>query len=178
MTEPVAVLVFVALTAIALAASAHAWRAKQTYGAFRFLAFECIALLVALNIGRWFQASTSIRQLISWALLLASSALALHGVHLLREVGGAQERLMEDTQLVVERGAYRYIRHPLYASLLLFSWAVFFKGADRTSAVLALAASLFLYATASYEERHNTERFGYEYTEYMGRTKMFIPHLF
>ena len=84
---------------------------------------------------------------------------------------------MEDTQAVVEVGAYRYIRHPLYASLMFFGWGVFFKGLDLPSGVLAMAATAFWIATARCEERFNVAHFGTAYSEYMKRTKMFVPFM-
>lgn len=82
---------------------------------------------------------------------------------------------MEDTRTVVHAGAYRYIRHPLYASLLFFGWGVFLKRMDPVSAALASTATLFWIAAARYEERFNIQRFGAEYSEYEKRTKMLIP---
>ena len=73
--------------------------------------------------------------------------------------------------------AYRFIRHPLYASLMLFGWGVFLKGADLPSGALALTATSFWIATARYEERFNIECLGVSYSEYMKRTKMFVPFL-
>jgi protein-S-isoprenylcysteine O-methyltransferase Ste14 len=84
---------------------------------------------------------------------------------------------MEDTQAVVEIGAYRYIRHPLYASLMLLGWGVFFKGVDFPSGILAFGATIFWIMTARYEERFNLERLGAAYSEYMERTKKFVPFL-
>jgi protein-S-isoprenylcysteine O-methyltransferase Ste14 len=78
-------------------------------------------------------------------------------------------------QTLVEVGAYRHIRHPLYASLLFFGWGVFFKGLDLPSVVLALAATAFWIAAARYEEHFNVAHFGAAYTEYIKRTKMFVP---
>lgn len=169
------VILFGVISLVALVASIDAWRTKQMYGLFRFLGFECIALLVAWNGDGWFRNPFSIRQLLSWTIFAASCALAVHGFHLLRSIGGARRRVIEDTQSVVQVGAYRYIRHPLYASLLFFGWGVFFKGVDIPSGVLASIATAFWYATARYEERFNIDRFGAAYSEYMEHTKMFVP---
>lgn len=170
-------LLFAGLTIGAVAASIHAWRTQQTYGFTRFLAFESLVLLIVWNARRWFHDPLSIRQIISWSTMAAATVLAGHGVHLLKTVGRSQKRIMEDTLTVVEVGAYRYIRHPLYASLLFLGWGVFFKGADLLSGILASTATLFWIATARYEERFNVAHFGEAYSEYMGRTKMFIPFL-
>lgn len=171
------VLLLVTLTAVALVASAHSWRTRQAYGFFRFLGFEALAGLITWNASRWFHDPLSIPQLISWATLATATLLAAHGVHLLRVVGKARSRIMEDTRAVVEVGAYRYIRHPLYSSLVLLGWGVFFKGMDLPSATLALAATGFFAATARYEEDFNIHLFGSAYNDYMRRTKMFVPFL-
>lgn len=177
MIDPVKLLLFVVLSAGAVALSLHARRTQQTYGLYRFFAFEALVLLIVQNASRWFREPLSIRQIVSWVFLAASLALAVHGFYLLRVLGRAQERMVEETQTVVEFGAYRYIRHPLYASLMLFGWGVFFKGVDLPSGSLALAATAFLIGTARYEEGFNIDRFGAAYSEYMKRTKMFIPFL-
>jgi protein-S-isoprenylcysteine O-methyltransferase Ste14 len=177
MLDPLKLLIFIALSTVAVAASIHAWRTQQAYGFFRFFAFESLAFLIAWNARRWFREPLSIQQIVSWSIMTMSAVLAAHGVHLLKSVGKSQGRVMEDTRTVVEVGAYRYIRHPLYASLMLFGWAVFLKGTDLPSGALALTATTFRIATARYEERLNIDRLGASYTEYMKRTKMFVPFL-
>ncbi|HDY75996.1 MAG TPA: isoprenylcysteine carboxylmethyltransferase family protein [Candidatus Marinimicrobia bacterium] len=170
-------LLFVVLSALAVVASLHAWRNQQVYGFFRFLAFETLALLIVWNISCWFRDPFSIQQIISWTILAISTVLAAHGFYLLKTVGKAQARIMENTRRLVEVGAYRYIRHPLYASLILFGWGVFFKGADLLSIALVSMATVLWFLSARYEERFNIDRFGEEYSQYMERTKMFIPFL-
>ena len=176
--SPIQIGTFVVLTLLAVVASVHSWRTKQAYGFFRFLAFETLAILIVWNVDRWFHDPYSIPQIISWTLFVVVTVLAIHGVHLLRVVGRSESRIMEDTQSVVEVGAYRYIRHPLYSSLVLFGWGVFLKGLDIPSAALALASTAFFVATARYEEKFNIEHFGPAYSDYMKRSKMFIPFLF
>ena len=175
MIGPSGLLLVLVLSALAVAASLHAWRTHEACGLVRFLAFESLALLIGWNARRWFSEPLSVSHLVSWSLLAGSTVLALHGSHLLRAVGRAQIRIIEDTRFLVQVGAYRYIRHPLYASLLVFGWGVFFKGSDLPSAVLAAAASVFLFLTARHEERFNIDRFGAAYSEYMRRTRMFVP---
>ncbi len=170
-------LLFILLSFVAILSSVHGWRTRQAYGFFRFFGFETLALIVVWNSGHWFRDPLSLPQIISWTLLVSSFVLAAHGVHLLRSVGIARERVMEATQRLVEVGVYRHIRHPLYASLILFGWGVFFKGIDWVSAALAVAAMALFYVTARFEEGFNIEQFGPDYVEYMKRTKMFIPFL-
>lgn len=178
MFGPREALLFAGLSAVAAGASLHALRERQAYGLFRFLAFEALAALIALNATRWFRDPLSPRQLVSWSILAVAMILATHGLHLLRSVGRARRRLMEDTEQIVEIGAYRVIRHPMYASLLLLGWGAFFKGVDVTSGALAVLATALLIATARSEERFNVVRFGEAYTQYARRTKMFVPFIY
>ena len=75
-------------------------------------------------------------------------------------------------------GIYRYIRHPLYSSLLFLAWGALLKAPAPASAALAVLASAALVATARAEERENTAKFGEEYTRYMRATKRFLPLVF
>jgi protein-S-isoprenylcysteine O-methyltransferase Ste14 len=86
-------------------------------------------------------------------------------------------KVPQTTQLVTT-GAFKYIRHPLYSSLLLLAWGVFFKHPSWIGCGVALGATAFLLATAKAEEVENVRYFGTEYHAYMQRTKMFIPFVF
>ncbi len=84
----------------------------------------------------------------------------------------------EKTTTLVTFGLYRYIRHPLYSSLLLLTWGVFFKSPAILGVILALTATGFLVATAKIEEAEDIRYFGAAYVEYMRRSKRFFPFLF
>lgn len=97
-----------------------------SHGFFRFFAFESIIVLVLLNLEQWFNDPFSAFQIVSWALLLGSIILATHGFYLLLRIGRPEGKIENTTKLVMQ-GAYKYIRHPLYTSLLLFGWGRFVK---------------------------------------------------
>jgi len=156
--------------------SRNSLRKPSSHGFFRFFAFECILLLILVNVEHWFREPFSAAQIISWLLLLSSLIMAVHGFYLLRVVGRPKGGI-EDTSVLVRRGAYRYIRHPLYSSLLLFAWGTFLKDPSLLSIFLAVVASAFLVATARIEEVENIRKFGDDYVTYMRETKMFIPFL-
>ncbi len=144
---------------------------------FRFFAFECTLGLVVLNADFWFLDPASVLQILSWLLLVGSLLLALHGFHMLRSFGAPQEDL-ENTTEVVTTGAYRFIRHPLYGSLLLLGLGAFLKSPSEYGLVLVILLAVFLYATARVEEVDNLKRFGQTYADYMEATRMFIPYIF
>ncbi len=161
-------------------------RSLRSHGFYRFFAFELLAALVLLNVPVWFRDPLSARQLASWCLGAASIGLAVEGFRLLRLVGGPAPAAARDANLAFENtttlvtvGAYRFIRHPLYASLVALAWCAYLKDPlAPVGTALTLAASGFLAATAAAEERENLEAFGAPYAAYMTRTKRFIPFLF
>lgn len=160
-------------------------RVPRSHGFYRFLAWECILALFLLNVGEWFHDPFSPAQLLSWLLLLVSLYLVLHGVYLLRRFGhpdrrrgGARLIGVERTTRLVTRGVYRYIRHPLYGSLLFLAWGILLKHPTWGAGLLALAATGLLVATARADERESLRFFGTPYREYMKRTRMFVPFVF
>jgi protein-S-isoprenylcysteine O-methyltransferase Ste14 len=146
----------------------------RTHGFFRFFAFECLLGLILLNADYWFRRPFSPLQFLSWLLLTGSLTMAAHGFYLLKVTGKPRQGI-EDTTVLVRRGAYRYIRHPLYTSLLLLGWGAFLKDVSLFSAAFVLLATAFVYVTARIEETENREKFGASYEQYMTSTKMFIP---
>jgi protein-S-isoprenylcysteine O-methyltransferase Ste14 len=85
---------------------------------------------------------------------------------------------IESTTTLVMVGAYKYIRHPLYGSLLFLAWGVFFKDVSLLGGILASVTTAFLIVIAKMEEAENIQKFGAEYAAYMKTTRMFIPFLF
>ncbi|MGD8869501.1 MAG: isoprenylcysteine carboxylmethyltransferase family protein [Gemmatimonadales bacterium] len=141
----------------------------------RLIALEAFLALVLLNARGWFEDPLSPRQLVSWLFLAASLALAVHGFWLLRTVGAPREDI-ENTSRLVTVGAYRYIRHPLYCTLLLSGIGVMLKGPSALGFVLLLMLIMAVFITAKVEEQENLDRFGEEYVAYRKASKMFIPH--
>ncbi len=149
----------------------------RAYGFARFFAFELIFALLIRAAPFWFADPLAIRQVASWILLLASGALAVHGFYLLHTVGQPSEDI-ETTTVFVQQGAYRWIRHPLYLSLMLLAWGCFLKMTDSPGGLLVIGATALLVITARVEEAENMRKFGAAYEDYCQRTKMFIPTLF
>lgn len=165
--------------------SSHTLTKPLSHGFPRFFAFEAILGLAVLNAPFWFIKPLSLAQIVSWALLLNSIFLAVNAFWVLRQFGkpdksiqDASRLALEKTTLLVTEGPYRFIRHPMYASLLCFTWGVFLKHITLLSGLLVILACLALYITAIFEERENLRNFGNEYAEYMHRTRRFIPFLY
>jgi protein-S-isoprenylcysteine O-methyltransferase Ste14 len=159
--------------------------APRSHGFYRFFAFESILALVLINAREWFSNPFSIHQVISWLLLIISIVLVAHGAYLLRVVGRPKKERddreligIEKTTSLVKIGAYRYIRHPIYASGFYGAYGVFFKNPSWPGIALALSATVFFVLTAKVEEKECIRFFGADYQAYMRETKMFIPFLF
>jgi protein-S-isoprenylcysteine O-methyltransferase Ste14 len=133
--------------------------------------------LVVLGAPSWFLDAFSWRQILSWALLAASLGLALDAFFMLQRFG-APTAGIETTQQLVDRGVYRWIRHPLYFSLFLFGAGAWLKHPDAWGGLILLALAGLVAATARVEEDENFRRFGQAYRAYMSRTWRFLPRVY
>ena len=77
----------------------------------------------------------------------------------------------------LDTGIFRYIRHPLYSSLIFLTWGIFLKNETADLLIVALISTLFLYLTAIFDEKECVRFFGEKYVEYKKRSKMFIPFI-
>jgi protein-S-isoprenylcysteine O-methyltransferase Ste14 len=82
------------------------------------------------------------------------------------------------SQAVIEHGPYRYIRHPFYASYILF-WASAAATGQHVAGWAAAAAMMWVYALiAASEEREMLDGpIGVSYAAYISRTGRFLPRL-
>lgn len=156
----------------------------RTHGFYRFIAWEAILGLALWNLPHWFAEPFSPRQLLAWILLVGSLFVLILGVQQLGAAKSSPSRpqselySFERTGELITAGIYRFIRHPLYASLLYLAWGVFLKDISWVSSLLTALASAALFATARADEQECLQFFGDPYKEYMRRTKRFIPFVF
>ncbi len=86
--------------------------------------------------------------------------------------------LWEDHQLVV-RGAYRWVRHPVYAAFVGITLGVGTLSANWLLALTGLVLTLSIPALRlRTEERQLRERFGEDYRRYEASTARFVPGVF
>ena len=143
-------------------------------------------MLVLYNQPVWFEQPFSPLHLLSWLMLLLSVVLVINGVGLLKRLGGQggkrdalpENLTFENTQHLVIAGLYRYIRHPMYTSLLFLGWGAFLKRIDLVTVVTVAVVTGAILLTAKVEERENIAFFGDEYVNYKKKSKMFIPFIF
>jgi protein-S-isoprenylcysteine O-methyltransferase Ste14 len=185
MSLQIKVIIFIISSAGFVWLSWSSLRNLRSHGFYRFFFFETISALILLNLDYWFQEPFSLRQLISWLLLMISAFMVVHGFLLLRWIGKPDTERIDPTLIGIEKttqmvttGAYRYIRHPIYSSALYGAWGAFLKHPSWLGFILALITTIFLTMTAKVEEDENIRFFGAEYERYIERTKMFVPLIF
>jgi len=165
-----------------------AWRTlinPRSHGFYRFFAFEACLILVVLNIPFWFQNPLSLYQIISWILLITSITMVLLGTLMLKKLGQQKTREnspetyhFENTSVLVKGGIYRFIRHPMYSSLIFLAWGAWLKHITPITTIMTLVATAAVFATAKIEEAENLKAFGSNYQSYITETRMFIPYIF
>lgn len=157
----------------------------RTHGFYRFFAWEAILALFLLNAKFWFYKPFAWNQILAWLLLLLSLIPLGFGIHSLRKNGEPTKNregdpsllAFEKTTTLVTSGIYKYIRHPLYSSLFLLTWGIFFKSPSLLAGILSVISSLFLLLTAKADEAECIHFFGEPYADYMKHTKMFVPYI-
>ncbi|HOI29644.1 MAG TPA: methyltransferase [Melioribacteraceae bacterium] len=179
------VFLFASGTILLITVSRKSFRSFKVHGFYRFFVFEFTLILVLLNIPHWFSKSFSPRQILSWFLLLISLYLIIRSISLLKKTGGSNKREnatanfeFENTDKLVKDGVYKYIRHPMYSSLLFLCLGALLKNISVLTILLTVFIMLFLIVTAKVEERENINYFGKSYSEYIKETGMFVPFIF
>ena len=179
------VFVFILGTIFLIIVSRKSLLSTKVHGFYRFFVFEFTLALVLLNIPYWFTDPLSYQQIISWLLLCVSILLLVQSFYFFTKYGDSKKRKnypsnfeFEDTGILVKKGIYKYIRHPMYGSLLFLALGAMLKYITFFTVLLSIIIVIFLFLTARTEEKENKKFFGSDYEDYMKETKMFIPCIF
>jgi protein-S-isoprenylcysteine O-methyltransferase Ste14 len=157
----------------------------KVHGFYRFFVFEFTLVLLLLNFPYWFNDPLSLQQIVSWILLIYSGLLLIQSVYFFKRYGGSKRTRenkgnleFENTTSLIQAGIYKYIRHPMYGSLLFLGLGAMFKHINIISVLLAVLITIFVILTAKVEEKENINFFGSDYEGYMKNTKLFIPYIY
>jgi protein-S-isoprenylcysteine O-methyltransferase Ste14 len=146
---------------------------------YRFFVFEFLLILILVNSSYWFHNPFSGFHIISWGLIIFSLLLVLPGFYFLIHDGKpASYANIETTTALVTTGVYKYVRHPLYSSLIFLGAGCLMKNPSLLALSLFAVTTVFVYATALSEEKENLLKFGNDYTAYTRESKMLVPFLF
>ena len=177
-------IIFIILSIFIIFFSSHVILKPKSHGFFRFLGWEGIAWLLANNYKYWFVNPFSLLQIISWICLLYGAYLVLAGVILMKTKGKSNKDRndntlysFEKTTQLIDTGLFKYVRHPLYGSLVFLTWGIFFKNFDWLLLIISVLSTFFFFITMIVEEKENIMFFGEEYQAYTKRSKMIIPFI-
>jgi len=146
--------------------------------AIQLVLFAAIGVAGVATSSAWRGTGATLAAIAGWGLVSAGGVLALAGIAGLQ--GGDALTAVphpRDEARLVERGAYRLVRHPIYGGLVIAAagWAL----ARGSIAALAGAAALLVFFDLKRrrEEAWLTERYS-GYAAYRGRTKALFPLLY
>jgi protein-S-isoprenylcysteine O-methyltransferase len=141
-----------------------------------------IALLLALWVKQMHLATLPIqlfnRQLIAIVLFIVGLSLRCYAVFSLGKFFSTTV-MTHDKHILVEKGPYRYIRHPAYTGLFISFFAAGFAMGDAL-ALLALISPIAYVLTQRIriEEQWLCDHFGKTYVDYSLRTKKWLPWIY
>ena len=178
---------FIVFVVLSLPLIYLSWRSlfnPDKHGLYRFITWESI-LWIAVQNYRYLQVEQfNIRLLISSLLLVTSALLVVWAFVVMRREGRVSRQREDETLFGFEKttalvtvGIFRYIRHPMYTSLLCLLWGVLLRNVEIGLLLVALLGTLMCIVAALIEERENLEYFGENYRQYMRRSKRFVPFL-
>ena len=153
-----------------------ALRSVTTHGFYVFFAFEFLLALLFVNMGFWAVHVVSLYQIISWIFLAVSAFIAISGFYGLRKYGKPDDD-WENTTVLIDRGIFRYMRHPLYSSLILLVIGILLKRITFVPLVIGCICIFFLITASLVEERESLKKFGDAYTTYKRTTMRYVPFI-
>jgi protein-S-isoprenylcysteine O-methyltransferase Ste14 len=150
----------------------------EWYVVVQIVLFGLIALAPLAGLGKpgWLPPWGLAARIVGLALGIAGGALALAGLVGLGRNLSALPHPKDDAELV-EHGAYRLVRHPIYGGLLLgaFGWGLL----ANSALTLAFAAALLvLFELKTRREEAQMARKFAGYADYQRRARKFIPFIY
>ena len=116
--------------------------------------------------------------------MITSLVFVLSAVSIMRKKGRVSKQRrdhtllgFEKTTVLIETGIFKYVRHPMYSSLLFLAWGLLLRNIEVALLIVALIATCSGIFAALMEEKENMAYFGERYRHYTLKTKMFIPYV-
>ncbi len=152
------------------------WVIAQVVLWILMLSWPFVVFWLNFPIAPWGQGFQGWEVALSAALVLSGGALALSSVFALGTNLSPLPKPRDDSVLVI-RGPYRVLRHPIYTSLVLLflAWAVIWK--DPTLVFFDLTLLLLFASKSRLEERWLCLRYP-DYSEYQKKTGRLVPKVF
>lgn len=166
--------IFALLALLIVLVFKRAFRSLHNHGLYMFFAFEALLVFFFFNVNFLFKNTFSWHGMHSSIFLVGSGLLAFSGFYGLKKDGKPSGGWEETTRIIAE-GVFRYIRHPIYVSLILLAIGIFLKHLTVPSSMLCAIAIICLLAASLWEEKERLAKFGHAYTDYIKTSKRYIP---
>lgn len=114
---------------------------------------------------------------VALTIILLSILLALWSIAAMRKSKLRISPQPSSKAILITNGPYRFIRHPMYTSVLMGSLGLVINHFSFMSVAVLVALALVLIIKLSWEEKMLIEKF-HGYKNYMHRTARLIPFLF
>jgi protein-S-isoprenylcysteine O-methyltransferase Ste14 len=142
-----------------------------------------LGMLAALGFALLMPAATIIpfRSAVYWLgilLFIAAGFLRRHCFRMLKE-NFTGTVIVQPGQPIIERGAYRWVRHPSYSAAFLLNIGIGLALTNWASMLVLFFSATVIYSYRIFvEERALIATLGEEYLSYMRRTKKLIPFIY
>ena len=155
------------------------WRGSkgEWYVVVQFIMFGLIAVAPAVpGFPRWGAPWSTITLVVGGLLLVAGAGLVLYGlVNLGRNLSALPHPL--DHAQMVEHGAYKIVRHPIYSGIIQGALGYALLNASWLTLILALTLFVFFDFKSRREEKYLQLKFS-NYAAYQQRVKKLIPFVY
>ncbi|MCI0395614.1 MAG: isoprenylcysteine carboxylmethyltransferase family protein [Chloroflexi bacterium] len=150
----------------------------EWYVVVQFLLFAVVLLgpKELPGLPRWAEPWKTVGLLVGLALGAAGGALGLAGIVSLGKNLTAVPHPKEDATLV-QSGAYRLVRHPIYSGLILASLGWAFVNASTVAFLYALVLFVFFDVKSRREEKWLRQKFA-GYAAYQQKVRKLIPFVY
>jgi len=135
----------------------------------------CFVILIFGLLG-WFRTQTDVLALqilnaVGNVFYFLAIILAAVSLLTLRSKGQPTSRI-ENTTVLIEKGIFRIVRHPLYLALAFWSIGLILLYQSIPSAILGVIAFFCFWMASKKEDEFNIKKFGSSYREYVKKVPM------
>lgn len=131
--------------------------------------FACIIYLI-LN------ANFSQLNYLGWGILMVGWIIGYLAIINMKLANLNIQPALKDNHLLITHGIYQYIRHPMYASLILQGFAVALTNLEISQWLVYLTLIIVLFLKSEKEQNYLIKRFD-NYQDYQKNTGRFLPLL-
>lgn len=149
-----------------------------------FLGMMTLCAKIFALVLAWYQVTTVSLTVRPWlfgvgiGLMVSGAALRQHCFRMLGSAFTGDVRASQE-QVIVDRGAYRYVRHPGYLAGILMMFGFGLATTSLAAGVAMLIASLYIYLRRiAFEEAALEHAVGLSYTEYATKRKRLVPFVY